>query len=138
MKAGRLRYPKLKPGEAWWNKIEWIGMPHPDIDGGRTAQATLTDLRSGLTTWLDEWGEQSGLYWKRRVRQSITEYIYARTECMRLAEQAGFPAESVTPEIVFPERWAPATGKQLIAVDPSKTAPEAERTEPEKTNENAD
>lgn len=121
MKAGRLRMPKLKAGETWWNKIEWIGMPHPDIDGGRTAQATLTDLRSGLTTWLDEWGEQQGVYWKRRVRQSIVEYIYARQECIRLAEQAGFKAETVTPEIVFPERWAPANGTQLIAVDPKKT-----------------
>ena len=128
MKAGRLRYPKLKPGEAWWNKIEWIGLPHPDIDGGRTAQATLTDLRSGLTTWLDEWGEQSGVYWKRRVRQSIIEYIYARTECMRLAEQAGFAADSVTPEIVFPERWAPATGAQMIAIDPKKVDEKASAT----------
>lgn len=138
MKAGRLRQPKLKPGEFWWNKIEWIGMPHPDIDGGRTAQATLTDLRSGLTTWLDEWGEQQGVYWKRRVRQSIVEYIYARLECMKQAVAAGLAPETVTPEIVFPERWAPATGAQLIAIDPRKTSQTADVSDPADTPSPAD
>jgi hypothetical protein len=122
MKSGRLRQPKLKPGEQWWNKIEWIGMPHPDIDGGRTAAATLTDLRSGLTTWLDEWGEQQGVYWKRRVRQSVSEYIFARMECMRQATAAGLDPATVTPEIIFPERWAPATNAPVIMEDSTTPA----------------
>ena len=105
LKAGRLRMPNLKEGEFWWNKCLWIGLPTPDIDGGRTAQATLSDLQSGLTTWMEE-AKIGGLFWKRRVRQAIAEVVFAKRECLLQATAADIDPNEVTPQIVFPARFS--------------------------------
>jgi len=124
MDAGRLRQPKLKPGELWTNRFQYIGLAAPDIDGGRTAQATLSDLQSGQSTWLETWG-QKGVYWKKAIRQGIAEVIFAQAECLRMEALAGLPSGSVTPERVFPTRFGitsltpPPLASQL-QVDPKK------------------
>ena len=124
MDAGRLRQPKLKPGELWTNRFQYIGLASPDIDGGRTAQATLSDLQSGQSTWLETWG-QKGVYWKKAIRQGIAEVIFAQAECLRMEALAGLPSGSVTPERVFPTRFGitsltpPPLASQL-QVDPKK------------------
>lgn len=105
IKNGRLREPQLKPGEFWWHKCIWIGLPTPDIDSGRTAQATQTDLLSGLTTWMEE-AKSGGLFWKRRIRQSIAEVIFAKLECLSQSAAAGIDPAEVTPQTVFPGRFA--------------------------------
>jgi len=104
MDAGRLRQPKLKPGELWTNRFQYIGLAAPDIDGGRTAQATLSDLQSGQSTWLETWG-QKGVYWKKAIRQGIAEVIFAEVECRLGETKAGLPAGAITPERVFPSRF---------------------------------
>lgn len=104
MDAGRLRQPKLKPGELWTNRFQYIGLAAPDIDGGRTAQATLSDLQSGQSTWLETWG-QKGVYWKKAIRQGIAEVIFAEVECRLGETKAGLPAGTITPERVFPSRF---------------------------------
>lgn len=119
IKGGRLREPKgLKPGEYWWNKTEWIGLPAMDIDAGRTAQATLIELQSGLTTWLDEWGEMGGVYWKRRIRQSVAEVVYAKQQCLAAKEATGI---EVTAQEVFPQRFAIANLQPTASADPAAT-----------------
>lgn len=104
MDAGRLRQPKLKPGELWTNRFQYIGLAAPDIDGGRTAQATLSDLQSGQSTWLETWG-QKGVYWKKAIRQGIAEVIFAEVECRLGETKAGLPPGTITPERVFPSRF---------------------------------
>lgn len=104
IKGGRLPQPKSKPGEYWWNRTIWIGLPMPDIDGGRTAQATQTNLLNGLTTWQEE-AKLGGLYWKRRVRQGITEVVFAKLECIAQAKAAGIDPAEITPQLVFPGRF---------------------------------
>jgi hypothetical protein len=104
IKNGRLREPKLKQGEYWWNRCIWIGLPSPDIDGGRTSQATQTDLLNGLTTWQEE-AKVGGLFWKRRARQSITEVVFAKLECIAQATAAGIDPTEITPQVVFPGRF---------------------------------
>jgi hypothetical protein len=116
IKAGRLRQPVSRPGEYWWSKCIWIGLPTPDIDAGRTAQATLTDLQSGLTTWMEE-AKSGGLYWKRRIKQAIAETIFAKLECIRQATEAGIDAAEVTPQIVFPARYAITNVQPPLAPD---------------------
>ena len=122
MNAGRLRQPVLRPGELWTNCFQYIGMAAPDIDGGRTANATLSDLMSGQTHWLETWG-QKGVYWKNGIRQSISEVVFAEVECLRQAQAAGLPEGRVTPERVFPNRFnvmssaAPLPG--IDGVDPA-------------------
>jgi len=116
IKASRLREPKLKPGEFWWNKCIWIGLPMPDIDSGRTAQATLTDLLTGLTTWMEE-AKMGGLYWKRRIRQSIAEVIFAKLECISQSIAAGIDPTEVTPQIVFPGRFSITNVQPPLAPD---------------------
>lgn len=101
IKSGRLREPQLKPGEMWWQSTLWIGMPAMDIDAGRTAQATVTDLQSGQTTWLERWGEK-GTYWKRAIRQGIAEVAFAKLECARYSAEYGIPLDV---REVFPQRF---------------------------------
>lgn len=127
MKSGRLRLPKTHAGEKWWTKIEYIGLADMDIDGGRTAQATLTDLRSGQTTWLDRWGTQ-GAFWKSRIKQAVHEVVFAELECLRQAEAAGLPPERVTPERVFPDRFTATL--DLPPVDTSQIKPDPDLSDP--------
>jgi Phage portal protein, lambda family len=105
MKAGRLPLPKLPAGQYWWNKCQWIGLANPDIDGGRTAAGTLTDLQSGQTHWLEEWGKK-GVYWKRGAGQAIDEIVWVTLECIRRSKLAGLPEGLITPEKVFPQRFS--------------------------------
>lgn len=112
IKGGRLREPKLKAGEFWWNRTEWIGLAAMDIDAGRTAQATLTDLQSGQTTWLDEWGTK-GAFWKRRIRQSVREVAFAKRECLIVSKEFDVP---LTVQEVFPARFMAAGQQQAAAV----------------------
>ncbi len=134
MKAGRLRAPNLKPGQYWWNKTEWIGLAALDIDAGRTAQATLIDLQSGQTTWLGEWGAK-GIYWKRGIRQSITEVAFAKLECIRTSQETGV---TVTAQEVFPQRFAIANQQQLTTEDPSKAKLDTGVPDPADTPEGVD
>lgn len=120
MDAGRLRRPKLRPGELWMNRFQYIGLASPDIDGGRTAQATLSDLQSGQSTWLETWG-QKGVYWKKAIRQSIREVIFAEAECRQMETEAGLPAGCVTPERVFPTRF----GVTSVTLQPTTSSAEA-------------
>lgn len=120
LKAGRLRQPVLGKNECWWSKIEYIGMPVPDIDGGRTAQATLINLQSGLTTWMEE-AKLGGLYWKRRCRQAIREVIFAKAEVKRQAEAAGVDC---TVAEVFPARFA------IINAQPGAESPDPNPKDP--------
>lgn len=121
--AGRLPMPRLPAGEYWWNQCQWIGLAAPDIDGGRTAQATLTDLQSGQTHWLETWG-QKGVYWKRAIRQSVAEVIFAHLECRHQEAAAKLPAGTVTAEKVFPMRFAGGWSQAPVA--PSRSEPSAE------------
>lgn len=122
MDAGRLRLPNLRPGELWTNQFQYIGLASPDIDGGRTAQATLSDLTSGQTHWLETWG-QKGVYWKNAIRQSISEVVFAKAECIRQCLAAGLTENAVTPESVFPGRFAivSAMAPTTSPADPTKT-----------------
>jgi len=117
MKTGRLRMPVLQPGEKWWLRLEYIGLADMDIDGGRTAAATLTDLRSGQTNWLTELGSR-GIFWKRGIRQNIAEVVFAEVECIKAEQAAGLPAGRITPERVFPDRFEPLA---LPVPDPEQT-----------------
>lgn len=133
MDAGRLRQPKLLPGETWMQSFQYIGLAASDIDGGRTAAATLTDLKSGQTTWLETWGAK-GAYWKKPIKQAISEIIFAEAECIRQAAAAGLPEGRVTPERVFPDRFTLPTAP-LTAVDPQQIDGDAPdpQNEPEPT-----
>ena len=53
-----------------------------------------------------EEAKSGGLYWKRRIKQSIAETIYAKLECIRQATEAGIDAAEVTPQIIFPARYS--------------------------------
>lgn len=106
MAAKRLREPKLKPNEMWFNKFLYIGLPFPDIDGGRTAQATVSYLQAGLTNWLQESKIYGGGFWKRNIRQSIREVVFAHQCCREESANAQLEDGLVTPEKVFPERFA--------------------------------
>jgi hypothetical protein len=99
MKAGRLRKPLLKAGENWWQRIEYLGLADMDIDGGRTAAATLTNLQSGLTTYLDQCG-LDGLFWKR------PEVAFMHLTAQRTAAATGIPLADLAPQVVFPQRFA--------------------------------
>jgi capsid protein len=129
MAAGRLRQPKLQPGELWTQAFQYIGLAASDIDGGRTAAATLTDLKSGQTTWLETWGAK-GAYWKKAIKQAISETIFAEVECLRQSAAAGLPEGRVTPERVFPDRYTlptpPLTGVAPQAVDGDAPDPQNE------------
>lgn len=104
IKAGRLRKPKTKPGENWWSRFEWIGLADMDIDGGRTAQTTVTDLQTGQTTWLHQWGAK-GVFWRRAIQQAIHEVIFAESECRRQVKAAGLKDGLITARTVFPARF---------------------------------
>lgn len=133
MDAGRLRQPNLLPGENWTQSWQYIGLAASDIDGGRTAAATLTDLKSGQTTWLETWGAK-GAYWKKPIKQAISEIIFAEAECIRQAAAAGLPEGRVTPERVFPDRFTLPIAP-LTAVDPQQIDGDAPdpQNEPEPT-----
>jgi len=118
MKSGRLRQPILKPGEQWWNRLEYIGLAAMDIDGGRTAAATLTDLRSGQTNYLTEHG-QRGVFWKRAIKQTINEVQFIEAECLRAEEESGLPPGRLSPERIFPDRFEPQLAPLIPAADPS-------------------
>lgn len=126
IQAGRLRLPKLPPNEMWWQKTIWIGMPAMDIDAGRTAQATVTDLQSGQTTWAERWGEK-GTYWKRQIRQAIAEVAYAKLQCNEYADRYGVPLDA---REVFPQRFgngspAPVAGPELTQAPSDDEPPDA-------------
>ena len=134
MKAGRLRYPKLKQGEFWWNRVEWIGLPDPGIDGGREARATVTNIRTGMTTWMEE-AKTGGLYWKKRARQGIAETIFVEVECQAMATAAGVDPTRITPERVFPERFATTVSATVMpdaeaGTTPVKKKPDGDEPDP--------
>lgn len=105
MKTGRLRKPTGDAAKNWWLCIEWLGLADMTIDGGRNAAATLTDLKSGQTTWADEWASK-GKPWKNRIRQGICEHIYVLEQCRDAAKKAGFSEAQVNPQVIFPDRYA--------------------------------
>lgn len=130
MKRGALRQPRLQPGEQWWQRIEYIGMADMDIDGGRTAAATLTDLQSGLTTFLDEHGAK-GAFWKRKIRQAINEVVFMEIECAKASEAAALPDGRITPERVFPQRFSiiNAQAPELVPVQESQVNQDADTSD---------
>jgi hypothetical protein len=135
MAAGRLREPKLRPGEQWTQSFQYIGLAASDIDGGRTAAATLTDLKSGQTTWLETWG-QKGVYWKRAIKQAVAEPIFVICEIMRQAKAAGLPDGMVQPEWIFPERFSKDAKPALPNSPDLKVNPDAiDGNEPDPQNE---
>ena len=125
MADGRLRQPKLRPGEKWQNQFQYIGLASPDIDGGRTASATLSDLTSGQTHWLETWG-QKGVFWKKAIRQRIAEHVFVSAECLKQDAAAGLPQGTSTPERIFPGLY---TQKQ-IAGDPATTPASTVKVDP--------
>lgn len=127
MKNGRLRAPRLQPGEQWWNRLEYIGLADMDIDGGRTAQATLTDLRSGQTTYLTELGAR-GVYWKRGIKQSIAETAFIEHECLKAETALNLPPGRLSPERVFPDRFTATS--PLPVVDPAQVTADPDLTDP--------
>jgi len=135
MAAGRLREPKLRPGEQWTQSFQYIGLAASDIDGGRTAAATLTDLKSGQTTWLETWG-QKGVYWERAIKQAVAEPIFVICEIMRQAKAAGLPDGMVQPEWIFPERFSKDAKPALPKSEGLKVNPDAiDGNEPDPQNE---
>jgi hypothetical protein len=135
MKSGRLRAPILRKGEQWWSSIVYIGLADMDIDGGRTAQATLSDLRSGQTTWLDLHGAR-GIFWKKAISQAINEMVYAQLQCLKAAENAGLPPDSITPERVFPDRF---TGKLPVPpANPDEANYDADTSSPADPSESSE
>jgi hypothetical protein len=128
LKSGRLRQPKLKSGEVWWNRCEWIGLPDPGIDGGRDARATVFNLQTGLTSYLEE-AKTGGLYWKKRAKQVISEVVFLETECIKQCAAAGLEPGKITPERAFPMRFATA----INAIGfPGPTDPNAVTSDPPK------
>jgi len=135
MKSGRLRAPVLKKNEQWWNSIVYIGLADMDIDGGRTAAATLSDLKSGQTSWLDIHGAR-GVFWKKAIQQSVNELVYTQLTCLKSAEAAGLPTESITPERVFPDRYTstaaiPPADPELANYDADTSSPADPAESPE-------
>lgn len=119
LKSGRLRQPVLKEGEFWWQRTQWIGLADMDIDAGRTAMATLSDLRSGQTTWMEIWG-QKGVFWKRAIRQRVREVIFAKLEVQRQSAEAR--TVDVTVEECFPEVFKLGNGAAGVMAAPQKEA----------------
>jgi capsid protein len=82
--AGRL--PQGPPG--WWNNVLWLGLPSMTIDSGREGNLTITNLESGLTTWGDEWAAK-GQFGKRKLRERIREFAWAKSETAAAAAEFG-------------------------------------------------
>ena len=85
----------------WWRHT--VNYPRAvTIDAGRDAAAQDRRLKSGLTNWQTEYGEE-GLQWKQQIRQRVTELREALEECQR---------QNVPPHLFFqaepPPEPAPA------------------------------
>ncbi len=121
MNSGRLRRPTGTAAKNWWRAFEWLGLADMDIDGGRTAQATVTDLQTGQTTWADQWAGK-GINWKKRINQAIYEVVYAEQECRRQREKANLPEGLINVRTVFPLRF----GNQPAPLLEAETVPPKE------------
>lgn len=81
----------------WWRHT--VNYPRAvTIDAGRDAAAQDRRLKSGLTNWKTEYGEQ-GQQWKQEVKQRVTELKEALAEC----ERQGVPAHLFFQEQPPPE-----------------------------------
>ena len=74
--------------EGWWNRILWLGLPSMTIDSGREGALTISNLESGLTTWGDEWSAK-GQFGKRKLRERIREFAWAKSEAARAGKEFG-------------------------------------------------
>lgn len=80
----------------WWRHT--VNYPRAvTIDAGRDAAAQDRRLKSGLTNWQTEYGEQ-GMQWKHEVRQRVTELKEALAECER---------QGVPPHLFFQDQMQP-------------------------------
>jgi lambda family phage portal protein len=103
------------PMVAGWQQVGWQTPRSITVDVGREATARRDDVKAGLMTLSDFFGEQ-GLDWKEAVAEIAAEREFAADLGVTIGVEQAQPQEEIIPDIAQPEVVMPAAEfSQLIA-----------------------
>jgi lambda family phage portal protein len=103
------------PMVAGWHQVGWQTPRSITVDVGREATARRDDVKAGLMTLSDFFGEQ-GLDWKEAVAEIAAEREFAADLGVTIGVEQAQPQEEIIPDIAQPEVVMPAAEfSQLIA-----------------------
>jgi lambda family phage portal protein len=102
----------MNPG---WQSVGWQTPRSITVDVGREATARRDDVKAGLMTLSDYFGEQ-GIDWKEAVAEIATEREFAADLGVMIGVEQAQPQDQILPAAVEPEVVMPAAEfSQLIA-----------------------
>jgi lambda family phage portal protein len=102
----------MNPG---WQSVGWQTPRSITVDVGREATARRDDVKAGLMTLSDYFGEQ-GIDWKEAVAEIATEREFAADLGVMIGVEQAQPQDQIFPAAVEPEVVMPAAEfSQLIA-----------------------
>jgi lambda family phage portal protein len=103
------------PMVAGWQQVGWQTPRSITVDVGREATARRDDVKAGLMTLSDFFGEQ-GIDWKEAVAEIAAEREFAAGLGVMIGVEQAQPQEEIIPDIAQPEVVMPAAEfSQLIA-----------------------
>ena len=103
------------PMVAGWQQVGWQTPRSITVDVGREATARRDDVKAGLMTLSDYFGEQ-GIDWKEAVAEIAAERQFAADLGVIIGVEQAQPQEEIIPDIAQPEVVMPAAEfSQLIA-----------------------
>jgi lambda family phage portal protein len=103
------------PMVAGWQQVGWQTPRSITVDVGREATARRDDVKAGLMTLSDFFGEQ-GIDWKEAVAEIAAEREFAADLGVMIGVEQAQPQEEIIPDIAQPEVVMPAAEfSQLIA-----------------------
>jgi lambda family phage portal protein len=102
----------MNPG---WQSVGWQTPRSITVDVGREATARRDDVKAGLMTLSDYFGEQ-GIDWKEAVAEIATEREFAADLGVIIGVEQAQPQDQILPAVVEPEVVMPAAEfSQLIS-----------------------
>jgi lambda family phage portal protein len=103
------------PMVAGWQQVGWQTPRSITVDVGREATARRDDVKAGLMTLSDYFGEQ-GIDWKEAVAEIAAEREFAADLGVMIGVEQAQPQDQILPAAVEPEVVMPAAEfSQLIA-----------------------
>lgn len=100
-----------------WYKVRWQAPAKPTVDIGREAQANRDDLKMGLRTYAEDYGER-GLDWQESLRQTESEASEVLEAANRIAAKHGVSLDYAVQMIAKRDQFVAMPG-----VEPGEAPP---------------
>jgi capsid protein len=115
-----------------WASLNFQTPSLPTIDAGREAMQSREDVRNGLLTRQDHYGER-GLDWQREIEQGLAEDDFIIGRCQAVAKKYGIEPNYVLARYL--DSPAIPTGTGLRSSDPADASPPEDEDEDQSGDE---